>query len=89
MQPSPTVLAGLKAIRRQRGQSFKSHAEFLTWSDSAEPLLAFNPELAKEFKDCVRSAKLLIGYQDGSKYTGATNEAIGTVNKAITLFEMK
>jgi hypothetical protein len=88
MPAAPSVLAELKTIRYERGtrSPFKDHTEFLRWSDKAEPLLAFHPGFTEEFKGSVHSAKNLLGWKE-EKYDGAINNAIGVVNKAITLLE--
>ena len=88
MPTAPSVLAELKTIRHERGANspFKDHTDFLRWSDKAEPLLAFHPGFTEEFKGSVNAAKNLLGWEE-SKYVGAINNAIGVVNKAITLLE--
>ena len=88
MHDPQRTLESLKALRRERGDtsSFSTHTEFLRWTDDAAALMAFNPELAASFKNSTRAATTVREWEP-EKYIPAINNAIGTVNKGITLLE--
>jgi hypothetical protein len=88
MHDPQRTLESLKALRHERGDTspFATHTEFLRWADQAAPLLAFEPELAEAFKSSASAATTVRTWKP-EKYVPAINNAIGTVNRAITLLE--
>ena len=90
MQSAAHILAELKAIRQARSNvsPFKNHTEFLRWADKAQSLLAFNPQLAADFKGSVDAATAVEKWRP-ERYPVAVNGAIGSVNEAITLLEIQ
>ena len=88
MHDPQRTLESLKSLRRERADRspFASHTDFLRWSDQAAPLLEFNQELAESFKGSTRAATTVQTWRP-EKYVPAINNAIGAVNKAITLLE--
>ena len=87
----PTQLQQLKELQRQRSERtpFKTHNEFLIWSDSVAPLISFDMSLKRAFQNHVSTANMLNNMQGVDYPTQAVNEAIGILNQAITLLEQK
>jgi len=83
----PIGLVELKRLRRERGETspFQNHTAFLKWADEVEAHLHFHPAFLQSFKHSVHAAKMVHGSRLDN--TRGVNEAIGTVNKAITLLE--
>ena len=88
MHDPQRTLESLRALRRERGDTspFATHTDFLRWADQAAPLLAFEPELAEAFKGSASAATTVRTWKP-DKYVPAINNALGTVNRAITLLE--
>ena len=88
MHDTARTLESLKALRRDRGDHspFSNHTAFLKWVDEAAPLLAFNQALAEEFNNSTQAATIVRTWRP-EKYVPAINDAIGAVNRAITLLE--
>ncbi|MEM6772829.1 MAG: hypothetical protein AAF597_19785 [Bacteroidota bacterium] len=82
------VLDQLKALQKNRGDlhSFSSYEDFLVWSDSVAPLLAFNEEFYAKFEfwtDKVKSA-----HRRGRSNSDGIGEAVGIVNQTIVHLEL-
>ena len=88
MHDPQRTLESLKSLRHERGGAspFATHTDFLRWADQAAPLLAFNPEMAEEFNSSASAATTVRTWKP-EKYVPAINNAIGAVNRAITLLE--
>ena len=88
MHDPQRTLESLKSLRHERGDTspFATHTDFLRWADRAAPLLTFNPGLAEEFKNSASAATTVRTWKP-EKYVPAIDNAIGAVNRAITLLE--
>jgi len=88
MHDPQRTLQSLIALRYERTDysPFKTHTEFLQWADKAGPLLQFNGELAQQFLGSVHAATAVRTWKP-EKYISAINNAIGSVNQAITQLE--
>ena len=88
MHDPQRTLESLKTLRHERGDTspFATHTDFLRWADQAAPLLAFDTELADAFKGSASAATTVKTWKP-EKYVPAINNAIGAVNRAITLLE--
>ena len=88
MHDQQRTLQSLKFLSHERGEvsPFATHTDFLRWADQAGPLLVFNAGLTEEFERSTSAATTVKTWKP-EKYVLAINNAIGAVNRAITLLE--